>query len=467
MTDHKAKPCHYDRALDARVTRDGEPCPQPHCVICRRRHLDPAHPLTCDECVGEVRTDLDEILWSCRHLRWQAVRGGSDGRLVAAAPIPGGDALVMVARAGADYNDLIWHDKIDRDHRGVVVPPLLPLLGWEHQWRTYFGQAQRVSGHDPAHPKVYRPGPKTRNVLTAVVHYLAEHLHRMAQATDGPDWPGTARGIGDLRRQLEAVLHDEQHGEQGVACFECGDTLVRRFGKPKPCRHRTPARVHLEEQQARAKAGQAWLRVLASYPEAGGPWPREVTAARPPTSAEESAARMPCAKCQGSREGQGGIEDPSVGQSWECVGCRKRYTPGEYAHAVRRDLLEAGPDGDGWTHISMAAEAASTQTGIVFPPATVRKWMDRGQVGALCRWRPGVEWGLRLVFWPDVADQAAAAVIRHHEREMAKRLRAEQKAALAVAVEAGEDPHEAGKRLGIHPQRLVRLLDELADVMAG
>lgn len=458
MTDHKPKPCHYDRALDQRVTRDGEPCPQPHCVLCRRRHLDTSHPLTCDECIGEVRNDLHDILWSCRHLRWQAVRGGGDGRLIAAAPIPGGDAMVMMTRAGADYQDLIWNPELDRQHRGVVVPPLLPLLGWEHQWRTYFDQKQRTR------PQL---GQQARHPLTAVIHYLADHLTKMAQVTDGPDWPGMARGIGDLRRQLEAVLHDEEVGEQGVSCFECGDTLVRRFGKPRPCRHRTPAREHLEQIQARADAGRAWLALLATYPEAGGPTYAEVSATRPPTSAEISAARVPCARCVASSEGQGGIEDPSVGQSWECLGCRKRYTPGEYGNAVRSELARKGPGGDGWTHITMAAEAASTQTGIVFPPATVRRWMDRGRVGSMCRWSPGSRWGQRLVFWPDVADQAAAAVVRAYEHEMERRRRVEQKAALAVAIATGEDPTEAGVRLKIHPQRLARLLDELDPAKAG
>lgn len=459
MTDHKAKPCHYDRDAGVRTTRDGDPCPEPHCVLCRRRHLDAAHPLTDDECVGEVRTDLYDILWACRHLRWQAARGGSDGRLVAAAPIPGGDAMVMMTRAGVDYEDLIWYPKLAADHKHIVVPPLLPLMGWEHQWRTYFGQRQRTA--------------TGRHPLTAVVHYLAEHLTRMAQAADGPDWPGMARAIGDLRRQLEAVLHDEQAGEQGVSCFECGDTLVRRFGKPKPCRHRTPAREHLELVQARAAIGVGWLRLLATYPEAGGPTYAEIRAARPASSAEISAARVPCGRCVASADGQGGIEDPSVGQSWECTGCRKRYTPGEYAHAVRRDLIEGGPGGDGWTHITMAAEAASTQTGIVFPPNTVRRWMDRGRVSSMCRWKPpgadgvATRWGQRLVFWPDVAEEAAAAVIRAHEHEMAKRIRAEQKAGLAVAIEAGEDPKVVAVRLGIHPARLVVLLDELDVAKAG
>lgn len=458
MTDHKPKPCHYDRATDTRVTRDGEPCPQPHCVLCTRRHLDTSHPLTCDECVGDVRTDLFDLLWDCRHLRWQAVRGGADGRLVAAAPIPGGDALVMLARAGVAYDDLIWDPKLADDHRGVVTPPLVILLGWEHQWRTYFGQKPRTA---PA------PGQTVRHPLTAVIHYLSEHLHKMAQIADGPDWPGMARGIGDLRRQLDAVLHDEQVGEQGVACFECGDTLVRRFGKPRPCRHRTQAREHLEQVEARSAAARAWLQVLATYPEAGGPTYPEVAASRNPTSAEVSAARRPCEKCRTSRDGQGGIEDPSTGQSWECLGCRKRYTPGEYANAVRSDLARRGPGGDGWTHITMAAEAVSTQTGFAFPPATVRRWMDRGKVSSMCRWTAGSSWGLRLVFWPDVADQAAAAVERYHEHEAAKAERARQKAALAKALERGENPKVAGVRLRIHPQRLTRLLDELGETKAG
>jgi hypothetical protein len=453
LTDHKPKPCHYDRTLKARITRDGDPCPQPHCILCQRRHLDTSHPVTCPECIGEIRTDLHEILWSCRHLRWQAVRGGSDGRLIAAAPIPGGDAMIMITRAGANYEDLIWHPKIEADHKHIVVPPLLPLLGWEHQWRTYFDQHQRTA--------------TGRHPLTAVIHYLADHLTAMAQAVDGPDWPGMARGIGDLRRQLEAVLHDEQAGEHGVSCFECGDTLVRRFGKPRPCRHRTPARDHLEQTIGRGAVARVWLQLLATYPEAGGPTHAEIRAARPPTSAEVSAARIPCPRCVASTEGQGGIEDPSVGQSWECVGCRKRYTPGEYGNAVRSDLLRSGPGRDGWTHISMAAEAATTQTGVVINPATVRKWMDRGHVGSVCRWSAGVRAGLRLVYWPDVAQLAADAVVRAHLRETARRFRAEQKAALAVALEAGEDPKKAGVRLRIHPQRLVRLLDELSEAKAG
>lgn len=465
-TDRKPT-CHWDRTLQERVTRrhtddcpthtdpraqcpgrDGcQPCTEHHCVLCGRAHLDTAHALTCDECIGGVREDLNEILWLCRHLRWQAARGAVDGKLLAAAPIPGGDAMVMIARAGESTNvdDATWGRPVDEYHRpGDPIPPLLPLAAWNQAWRAHLGHRL------PAKPSV-----------TGTVRYLQDQLTVISQHTGpGPDWLGFAADMTGLRRQLEAILHDEQNPEQGVGCFECGRQLVRRFGKANPCRHQTPARKQLAQAQRDAAAARTWLQVLRTYPELGDPtWP-ELLAAKVPESLEH-AARVPCAACASSRAGQGGIEDPSVGQSWECLGCRKRYTPGEYANAVRADLLTSGPNGDGWTHIAMAAEAASTQTGIVITAGTVRKWAEHGKVPSVCRWSKGARLGLRLVFWPDVADQAAAAVRRHWEAEQERQRRAKQAADLQAALLAGDDPEEAAKRLGIHPARAVKLLQEL------
>lgn len=103
---------------------------------------------------------------------------------------------------------------------------------------------------------------------------------------------------------------------------------------------------------------------------------------------------------------QGGIDDPSAGQSWECPGCRKDYDPGEYATALRRFLLVGGPDQDGWTHVAMAAEAMTMMAGVSFGPARIRRWMDRGQIASMCRWKPGTVTGLRFVLWTDVRDRA-------------------------------------------------------------
>ncbi|MBB3041204.1 hypothetical protein [Nocardioides soli] len=501
--DRTTPACHYDRETKTRVIRvrrpDDQgadpdeliPCEQPHCVICQREHTTHAQPLTCPTCIGEVRRDLEDIRWLARHLRWQAARG--DGLAVPSARIPGGDAMVVMARAGADGPDLIWSPDLNETHRpDDVVPLLLPLVSWEHQWRAHFGHTARSTDRAP---------------VTAITHYLADHLNDMAQAgahgtAAGPDWPGFAADITALRRQLEAILHDEHEPDRGVPCFECDRPLVRRFGDPRPCRHTTPARAHLVAVEARAAAGRAILAAIASYPELRGRdyphgWtPHELAAARPPSTAEISAARRPCDACAG--RGQGGIEDPSVGQSWECLGCRRRYTPGEYAHAVRRHLLTSGPNGDGWTHITMAAEAASTQTGAVIAPGTVRKWMDTGKVRACCRWSSTVDGkstgrvpaydepagrghaavvrafagrvqsvrGLALVYWPDVADRAADLVVRQAEVERARRERAEQArrfyAALAAKGITKTKPALAlGKSMGIHPNRVRAFLDEL------
>lgn len=458
MTEHRKPPaCHYDRQLGERVTREHRddctnpadhqgcaPCTAPHCVLCSRRHLDNDHPLTCDECIGAVRTDLDEIRWLARHLRWQAARAGRDGRLLAAAPIPGGDAMVVLARSGVEEVRTFrgWTaDHHDQDHRAKdPTPLLLPLVAWEEVWRTHLGHQLRTAQRAP---------------VTAITQYLASHLTRIAQDLDAPDWQGFADAMAILRRQLEGVLHDEQEPERGVSCFECGDQLVRRFGNPKPCRHVGDAR--------RAGVTVAhWVYLLSTYPE----------------------LKDDHTQCRD----QGGIANPEAGQSWECQGCRKHYDHGEYAHAVRRDLLEGGPDGDGWTHITMAAEAATMMTSVTFGPERVRRWMDRGRVSAMCRWsstvdgktrdpRPAVprpeeresfgalveefagrvasvQSGLRLVLWGDVKERAADAVVRAHMLELERRREAEQEDALRKAVASGLDAEEAGKRLGIHPARV-------------
>lgn len=159
---------------------------------------------------------------------------------------------------------------------------------------------------------------------------------------------------------------------------------------------------------------------------------------------------------------QGGIDDPSAGQSWECPGCRKDYDPGEYATAVRRDLLVGGPDQDGWTYIAMAAEAVTMMAGVTFGPARIRRWMDRGQVASMCRWKPGTVTGLRFVLWTDVRDRADEAIRRQQELELECRGEALQEDRLRTAVSKGEDVDAAGARLAIHPARVEKFVEKWA-----
>lgn len=438
MTEHRPPACHYDRTLDQRVTtehrddcpdpsahRGCAPCTAPHCTVCGRTHATNDQPITCPSCQRAVDQDLAELELAYDALAVEATDAGADGRLVAAAPIPGGNAqvlrgptvIVAAMRTYAGYTDEnYFHDHHPKD----PLPPLAVLAQWEDTYRAWLG-------HSPAQVAT----------VTGAVAYLRTQLPYLAQQTDGPDWLAFTRDIRDIRAQVERALHDDREPERGVECFECGDTLQRRWRRAVPCTHSTPARKELRR----------WLRL--GYPEAL-------------TVVDVRAAHQPCGNCD-----QGGIENPSAGQSWECPGCRKSYDPGEYATAVRRDLLTGGPDRDGWTHVAMAAEAVTMMTGVTFGADRIRRWMDRSQVAAVCRWRAdvrggrlvSVQNGLRLVLWTDVRDRAEEMIRRQAELELERRREALQEEQLRAAVDAGEDVKAAGERLGIHPARVAKFLD--------
>lgn len=444
MTERRPPACHWDRNRGERVTREHRddcpdpathvgcvPCTAPHCVVCSREHTTNDHPQTCPTCIGKVRDDLITIRTAYAALATEALDAGADGRLVAAAPIPGGTAAVLIGpTVRLDLLKVNRHTRKDHavDRRGRShdpLPPLAVLAQWEDMWRAWLG-----------HQRGYR-----RATIGAAIGYLHDQTEHLAQQQAGPDWPAFTRQIRSLRAHLERALHDEREPELGVECFECGDQLVRRFRDPRLCRHETPPRRVLG----------FWLRL--GYPEAL-------------TVIDARAARVPCGRCS-----QGGLDDPTAGLSWECPGCRKDYDPGEYATAVRRDLLDGEHGADGWTHVSMAAEAATMLTQVSFTSEQVRRWMDRGKVASMCRWRcdqakdgtlAPVPWGLRLVLWDDVKERAVDAVARARILEQERRREVEQERSLRAAVDDGEDVDVAGRRLVIHPARVEKFLAKWA-----
>lgn len=362
MTD-KPIPCRYDHQLRARVLqRDGadpEPCNRPHCTVCGRAHTTLATPLTCPECQGKVDDDLVDLQSAYTALALEALYAGSDGRLVAAAPIPGGTAAVLIGptvRLDVVRVSRTFHE----DHRPRdPIPPLAVLAQWEDMYRAYLDH--------------HRAG---RATVAGAIQYLRDQLPYIAQRSDGPDWLAFTRQVRNLRSQLEHALHDEREPERGVECFECGEQLVRRFRDPKRCRHSTKAR--------------RWVQTLASY-------------GLQIHGTEWRAARMPCQPC--AAVGQGGIDDPSAGRSWECPGCRKEYDAAEYGHAVRRSLLDG--DGSGWCTMQVAAAAAADITGRSISAPTIRVWISRGDdIAVCCSLAEGRRTGVQLVYWPDVLKRA-------------------------------------------------------------
>lgn len=397
------EPCHYDRDRGERVTKRHRddcpnpathkgcaPCTAPHCTICGREHLDNNHPITGEKCVIGTQEDLDDILAADQLLAEQAIEG--EGLAYASAPIPGHNAAVLRGPS-VRLDALLVSRHTHEDHRrGDPIPPLAVLAQWEDMWRQWFG-------HDV---------PTRRVTLARTIGYLRERVPAMAQEQDGgPDWLAFARQVRTLRSRLEHQLHDEREHEQGVECFECGDQLERRFRTRKTCRHDTAARRSLRKVMTTRQAPAAWLDLLRGYGIPATDY--EIKTARLPSNQLMQAARLPCTAC--SKTGQGGLDNPMAGQSWECPGCRKQYDPGEYATAVRRSLL----DGDGWTTIANASAAAATLTGAHCGDRTIRSWVHRGWVDSYMTVQANGLPGLRLVFWPDVKREALrlAAGLQH------------------------------------------------------
>lgn len=406
MSDTKRPPrCDYSREFNMRVTREHRddcpnpadhrgcaPCTAPHCLVCGRAHASNDHPDTCPTCISKIRQDLASIRSSYAALATEALAAGNDGKLIAAAPIPGGDAQVLIGptvrldmlRTFRKYSNADWV-------RSDPLPPLAVLAQWEDIWRTWL--------HHPI---------KKRATLGAAITYLDQQLDYAAShaTTQGaPDWIQFTRQIRKLRASLEDALHDERDPERGVECFECGGTLVRRFRTARRCRHSTKARRKLEQALRRQQEGQVWLRTLGTYPELGPPSRRDTNRATPPPRSLIAEARQPCARCAGH---QGGIANPSAGQSWECPDCRKHYDPGEYATAVKRDLLDRNDDELGWCTLQIAADAAADMTKRPISVRTIRTWIERGDpIGIACFWKPGQRVGVQMVFWPDVLERAS------------------------------------------------------------
>ncbi len=108
----------------------------------------------------------------------------------------------------------------------------------------------------------------------------------------------------------------------------------------------------------------------------------------------------------------------------------------------------------------MAATAASEITDGLVLAGTVRKWMDRTKVSSCCLWEPGKTWGVRLVFWPDVADAALDLNRRVIAAKVEQQKRAREYSAWSKAVDGGEDPKAAGVRLRINAARVRSFLDQ-------
>lgn len=177
------------------------PCPDAHCIICGIEHVDQR---VCPKCIGETRDDLAQIRRMFARLHSQTVDGGNEGKLEAARPIPGGEAMVMLS-PGSHHGFLEYESAADH------MPTELLLASWEDDWRSM-------------------AGTPTEELATVpdTVAYFDEHLSHMAQHHDAfDDFAGEIR---QHRAHLEDVLHDGERIETGAPCKVCGRPLERNYG---------------------------------------------------------------------------------------------------------------------------------------------------------------------------------------------------------------------------------------------
>lgn len=260
------------------------PCPRRHCTVCAT-HLGTDELQTCTDCLGQARRDLAQILDLVALLPAHALRGATHSHLVAADPIPGSDALVLLGR-GSEGLAEDGSTQVDLD------PPAWTLAWWEENFRDRLGLDSRI-------PAWRRRADRT---LIDAHTFLVQHLGWAA--SNHPGFHVLAADLKRSRAQLEELLHAGDQPAEGVACFTCGTTLERQYRDPKRC--------------------------------SCGPRPRCSHAAHHRRDlcclgcATELRWELRHATCD-----QGGLAetDPHVG--WACPRCKRTYSPGEYQLAVK------------------------------------------------------------------------------------------------------------------------------------
>jgi hypothetical protein len=208
-----------------------QPCTAKHCVVCQVEHVE--HEQTCPTCITNAKERLRSVYGLNKHLAEHAVSAGQNGRLLAAAPIPGGDATVLRG-PGSDGSSVVFAEDQNRlaylggqvvpaDHKdderhGEAMPTRQLLEQWEDVWRAELGSRQR------------------HRTLLSTARFLIEHLSWAAQRT--PSFPDFVRDIARHAALLEVVLNDGVRPETGAApCFRCAGDLVRQAAEPTLCPH--------------------------------------------------------------------------------------------------------------------------------------------------------------------------------------------------------------------------------------
>jgi hypothetical protein len=184
-----------------------QPCTKRHCGTCGYRHVAV---LTCPECVGEARENIDAIVTMSAALPDEAAERGATSE---AAMLEGPTAEPAAWRQRRRYG---YRDGAEvRTKAGGIVGeehPLWTLGTWDLLVTEHYGHHRTA-----------------RITLATAASYLKANLSDLAQDEDFA-FDDLVRDLRRCRTHLEAVLHDQAQGDRaGVGCFECGKDLERRL----------------------------------------------------------------------------------------------------------------------------------------------------------------------------------------------------------------------------------------------
>lgn len=185
------------------------------CFVCGRRTLDATELQTCVHCINTTRRQLQDVVDMYALLPGEiAARAGTaspmdpTGTRSSETPMPGGDALVMLAGGSGrrHYDDATSVDSI-----------VGSLALWEDDWREHFGvEAARVKA-----------------TLSSVTAYLFANLARAAQWH--PAFDEFAREVRQHQAALQRVTSRGEATDRGAPCPYCGARIIRRFDDADRC----------------------------------------------------------------------------------------------------------------------------------------------------------------------------------------------------------------------------------------
>lgn len=209
---HVLRHRHLDTCGSPQECHGCVPCPELHCLTCKREHAE----VTCPTCIAAARIDLGSVVHLTERLADEALNGQRSLR----DNLPGGDALVLQAPAATERGRLaqLLHRALfglDVSHtqdesRADPTPPLAVLLHWEDRWRKAADQPTDLA------PSMARSAD-----------YLDRHMHEAARDVSFVPF---AKALAALVRQLEDVLSDGVRPERTrVPCWECGTRLVKVY----------------------------------------------------------------------------------------------------------------------------------------------------------------------------------------------------------------------------------------------